>query len=180
MDKKTCYLIGIVALFSLNACAPQDSATAEDMRSESHQESAQQVPAESAPPARSSQPQAVVAPAPAPVPVICQTCGTVRSVTAVTQQGQTTGTGAVLGAIVGGVAGNQVGGGSGRTIATAAGAIGGALLGNNIEQNRNAAAYYEVVIDMENGSQQVINLQNPSGLGAGMRVTVVNGNITIR
>ncbi len=46
---------------------------------------------------------------------------------------QTTGGGAVLGAIAGGAAGNAVGGGSGRAVATAIGLIGGALLGNQIE-----------------------------------------------
>lgn len=48
---------------------------------------------------------------------------------------QTTGGGAVLGAIAGGAAGNAVGGGSGRAAATALGVIGGALLGNQIEGN---------------------------------------------
>lgn len=162
------YLIGIIALISFNACAPQDSATADVANNETREQSA---PADITP---------APAQVPPPAPLVCQTCGTVRSVTAITQQGQSTGAGAVIGAIVGGVAGNQVGGGSGQKLATAAGVIGGALLGNNIEQNRNSAAYYEVVIDMENGGQQVVNLQDPAGLGAGMNVSVVNGNITIR
>ena len=55
-------------------------------------------------------------------------------------QGQTTGAGAVLGAVVGGVLGNQVGGGSGRTAATAVGVIGGALAGNAIEGRNTTAA----------------------------------------
>ncbi|RID96933.1 glycine zipper 2TM domain-containing protein [Simplicispira hankyongi] len=48
---------------------------------------------------------------------------------------QTSGGGAVLGAIAGGAAGNAIGGGSGRAAATAIGVIGGALLGNQIEGN---------------------------------------------
>lgn len=48
---------------------------------------------------------------------------------------QTSGGGAVLGAIAGGAAGNAIGGGSGRAAATALGVIGGALLGNHIEGN---------------------------------------------
>lgn len=52
---------------------------------------------------------------------------------------QTTGGGAVLGAIAGGAAGNAIGGGSGRAAATALGVIGGALLGNQIEGNGRPA-----------------------------------------
>lgn len=37
-----------------------------------------------------------------------------------------------LGAVVGGLLGNQVGGGNGKTLATVAGAVGGAYLGNEI------------------------------------------------
>ena len=48
---------------------------------------------------------------------------------------QTTGGGAVLGAVAGGAVGNAIGGGSGRAAATALGVIGGALLGNQIEGN---------------------------------------------
>lgn len=157
----TSYMIGLLALTAFAACAPQDTATAEN-------ESAASAPQQSAP-----------APA-APAPVICQTCGIVRSITEIRQQGTSTGAGAVVGAIVGGVAGNQVGGGSGQDIATAAGAIGGALLGNNIEQNRNSTAYYEVLVEMESGRQEVINLQNASGISTGSSVYVQGGNITPR
>lgn len=43
------------------------------------------------------------------------------------------GAGALLGAVAGGAVGNQIGGGTGRAVATMAGVIGGAMLGNNIE-----------------------------------------------
>ena len=165
MRKISWYLTGLLALSALGACVPQDTATAEAGASTS----------ETTP--------AIVeqrAPAPAPLPAVCSNCGTVRAINAVSQQGQSTGAGAVIGAIVGGVAGNQVGGGSGQDIATAAGAIGGALLGNNIERNRNAVAYHEIVIDMEGGSQQFINVQDTMGIYVGVPVRVQNGNITLR
>lgn len=44
-----------------------------------------------------------------------------------------TGAGGLMGAIAGGAVGNQVGGGSGRALATMAGVIGGAILGDRIE-----------------------------------------------
>jgi uncharacterized protein YcfJ len=43
--------------------------------------------------------------------------------------------GSVAGAVVGGVLGHQIGGGSGRDIATLAGAAGGAYAGNRIQKN---------------------------------------------
>lgn len=48
---------------------------------------------------------------------------------------RSSGAGAVLGAIVGGVVGNAVGKGGGRVLATGAGVIGGAVLGDHIENN---------------------------------------------
>jgi outer membrane lipoprotein SlyB len=123
-----------------------------------------------------------VAPAPVPprAPEICNTCGEIRSITAIQERGEGTGVGGAIGALVGGIAGNQVGGGSGKKIATVAGAIGGAVLGNNIEKNRNGTTYYEVVIAMESGQQQVINVPDANGINVGSRVHVQGGNITLR
>lgn len=167
----------MLTLLTLTACGPQDSANAEGSAASNNEPTATTQEGEATPP--------VPAPAPAPAPVVqappvCHSCGIVRSVTAISEQGQSTGTGAVIGALIGGAAGNQVDGGSGRKLATAAGVIGGALLGNNIEQNRRSTVYYEVRIDMENGTQQVINLQDPSGLVAGTPVSVMGGNISLR
>jgi outer membrane lipoprotein SlyB len=110
----------------------------------------------------------------------CSSCGVVRSITPVTQQGNTTGTGAVIGAVVGGVAGNQVGGGNGKKVATAAGVIGGALLGNNIEQNRNSSTWYDIVVEMDDGGQQSIMVQDPQNISPGAEVNVYGDNITLR
>ena len=122
------------------------------------------------------------APGPVSTTIIesCSSCGVVRSVTPVTQQGTSTGTGAVIGAVVGGVAGNQVGGGNGKKVATAAGVIGGALLGNNIEQNRNASTWYNIVVQMDDGGQQTITVQDPQNISPGAAVNVYGDNITLR
>lgn len=52
----------------------------------------------------------------------------------------TTGAGAVAGALVGAAVGSQVGGGSGNALATAAGLVGGALLGDKAEQGGRTQA----------------------------------------
>lgn len=58
-----------------------------------------------------------------------QTC----SQTPVVMQNPSSGAGALMGAIAGGVVGNQLGGGSGRALATMAGVMGGAIMGDRVE-----------------------------------------------
>ena len=62
-----------------------------------------------------------------------QTC----SQTPVAVQNPTSGAGALMGAIAGGAIGNQIGGGSGRALATMAGVVGGAIMGDKIENPGN-------------------------------------------
>ena len=57
----------------------------------------------------------------------------------------TTGAGAVAGALVGAAVGSQVGGGSGNALATAAGLVGGALLGDKAEQGGRTQAVRQCV-----------------------------------
>ena len=118
--------------------------------------------------------------APAPSIDVCSSCGVVQSISPVVQAGGRTGAGAVIGAVVGGVAGNQVGGGTGRDVATVAGAVGGAILGDNIEKNRNTTTEYDIVINMQDGSQQRITMQDPGSISPGSAVYVRDGNITLR
>lgn len=152
------YVTSLLVLSALSACSPQEGTNA------------------AAAPATAT---ASVA-APMPPIEICGTCGTIRSITPVTEAGQSTGAGAVIGGIVGGVAGNQVGGGSGQQIATAAGVIGGAVLGNNIERNRNAVSYTDVTVDMDTGGQQTIRIDYPVAFGVGADVDVRGTSITLR
>jgi outer membrane lipoprotein SlyB len=112
---------------------------------------------------------------------LCVECGTVRSVTPVSRDEGTTGVGAVVGAIVGGVAGRQVGGGRGRDIATVAGAVGGAVVGNEVEERRNDNdTVYDVRVRMEDGSERVVTVADAGALDPGTPVTVNGNDITIR
>jgi uncharacterized protein YcfJ len=89
-------------------------------------------------------------PAPAPMPPaqaqdmarvlsstpVIQKVGVPQQVCADTQvsnPGQKSGAGAAMGAVAGGAVGNAVGHGSGRALATMAGVIGGAILGDKVE-----------------------------------------------
>ena len=79
--------------------------------------------------------------------------GRVTNIEPVRVSGETTGAGAVVGGIVGGVAGHQVGQGRGKDVATVAGVVGGALIGNEIEkQNSAAKTYYRVSVRLDNGA----------------------------
>lgn len=117
--------------------------------------------------------------APAPPPV-CSECGVIASIEPVREKGEGSGAGAVLGAIAGGVIGHQFGGGKGKDVATAAGAIAGGYGGHQAEKQIRATTYYRVGVNMENGTYQTVNVNDPAGLSAGSRVRVVGGNLQPR
>lgn len=107
----------------------------------------------------------------------CASCGVVQSVRAIETRGTSSGVGAVGGAVVGGLLGNQVGGGHGKEAMTVVGALGGALAGNQIEKSVKSTTSYEIVVRMENGSNQIIHESSPSSWRSGDHVKIVNGVI---
>jgi uncharacterized protein YcfJ len=58
--------------------------------------------------------------------------------------------GVIAGALIGGILGHQVGGGTGRDVATAGGAIAGAAIGNNVANNNSGNSYARDVRRCEN------------------------------
>ena len=81
---------------------------------------------------------------------------------------QGSGVGAVAGGVVGGLIGNKVIGG---TAATAIGAVGGAVAGNNLERNhREGVAGYHVHLRMDNGVSRTIDQSHIGNLHVGDRV----------
>ncbi|MGA0024522.1 MAG: glycine zipper 2TM domain-containing protein [Burkholderiales bacterium] len=119
--------------------------------------------------------QAAVAPKAAPV---CTSCGVVASVNAVTQKGEGSGLGAVAGGVLGGVLGNQIGGGSGKKIATVAGAAGGAYAGHQVEKNMKSVTHYDVVVNMDDGTTRTFSYDTQPAFQTGSKVRVVNGALT--
>jgi outer membrane lipoprotein SlyB len=105
----------------------------------------------------------------------CASCGTVKSVNVVEQQGEGTGLGAIGGAVIGGVLGNQIGDGSGRRIATVAGAAGGAYAGHQVEKHVKTAKSWNVLVRMEDGSSRTFPFASDPGFRAGDRVRIVDG-----
>ncbi|WCE03533.1 glycine zipper 2TM domain-containing protein [Pseudoxanthomonas sp. JBR18] len=122
---------------------------------------------------------------PAPSSRTCADCGIVTRIDAVSSnRSAPTGTGAVLGGIVGAVAGRQIsketGGSKGnKNVATVAGAAGGALAGNAI-QNRVTSDTYDVTVRMDDGRTIVINQRDLGGVTENTYVRVVNGRVVVR
>jgi outer membrane lipoprotein SlyB len=109
--------------------------------------------------------------------VLCASCGTVESVTAVQQPGQGTGLGAVAGGVLGGVLGHQVGGGNGKTAMTVLGAVGGGLAGNEVEKRARSETLFDVRVRMEDGSTR--SFQRPQALAVGTRVVVEGSSLRV-
>lgn len=103
--------------------------------------------------------------------------GTIDSIQVTRGQGQTNGSGAVVGGLIGAVVGNQVGSGSGRAAATVAGAVGGAAIGNSVESgNRaNGREMYQIGVRLDNGDYRTLMQDSVYDLRVGNRVRVVDG-----
>ena len=143
-------------------------------------------------------PAPVLAPAPAPVPLtysnangspayspqpqrqVCQSCGTVESVTPVQRstKSEGPGMGAVAGGVLGAVLGNQVGHGNGRAAATLLGAVGGGYAGNAIEGNMKQVTVYKVGVHMDDGSRRTVEISQPPSVGSA--VAVEGSNLRLR
>ena len=73
-------------------------------------------------------------------------------------------------------AGSTVGGGSGRAIASAVGAIAGAMAGSTIEEKANQVSSLEMVIRKDDGKEIVVVQKKEDGFVAGKRVRIVGSN----
>ena len=109
---------------------------------------------------------------------VCATCGHVESVAAVKQKGEGTGLGAVGGAVVGGLLGHQVGGGSGKNVATVLGAVGGGVAGNEIEKHQRATTVYQVKVRMDDGSLRTVTQNTAPAVG--QKVTIEGSTLHSR
>lgn len=105
----------------------------------------------------------------------CADCGRVQSVSFVQEKGKGTGLGAVAGGVLGGVIGHQIGSGRGNTVATIAGAAGGAYVGNEVEKNKRSEAYWRVTVKMDGGETRSFHYNQQPTVQEGERVKLVDG-----
>ena len=109
---------------------------------------------------------------------VCATCGRVESVSAVKQKGEGTGLGVVGGAVVGGLLGSQIGGGSGKNVATVLGAVGGGVAGNEVEKRARSTTLYQVKVRMDDGSLRTVTQSTAPAVG--QKVTVDGSTLRAR
>jgi outer membrane lipoprotein SlyB len=104
--------------------------------------------------------------------------GVVRSVDLMSSARQSTsGGGAIAGLLIGAVIGRQMGGTHfARDAATAVGAVGGAVVGNEIEKNNTGRRdQFRITVDLEGGGSTTLLVPDAGGLAIGERVRV-DGN----
>ena len=105
--------------------------------------------------------------------------GTVQRIDVIsTRAAQPSGVGMIGGAIVGGLLGHQVGGGTGKTVATVAGAAAGAYGGNEIEKNyAGTSQTYRITVRARDGRLLSYDQEDAQGLRVGDRVRVSRNRV---
>ncbi|MCD7098765.1 glycine zipper 2TM domain-containing protein [Stenotrophomonas sp. MMGLT7] len=115
----------------------------------------------------------------------CADCGIVTRIdTVASNRTAPAATGAILGGIVGAIAGHEIsdhtGGSKGnQNVAAVAGAAGGALAGNRIQQNVTGDSY-DIQVKMDDGRVIVVNQKDLGGVRENTYVRVVNGRVVVR
>lgn len=105
--------------------------------------------------------------------------GTVHKIEVIsTKASQPSGVGMIGGAIVGGLLGHQVGGGTGKTVATVAGAAAGAYGGNEIEKNyAGTSQIYRITVRTRDGRLLSYDQEDGQGFRVGDRVRVSQNRV---
>jgi outer membrane lipoprotein SlyB len=78
---------------------------------------------------------------------------------------------------VGGLLGSQIGGGKGKTVMTAVGAVGGAVAGNEIEKRVKTTKSYEIMVRFNDGTSRTFSEASPPTWRSGDKVKVIDGVI---
>jgi len=99
--------------------------------------------------------------------------GTVQSVRTVQIEGTKTPVGTGAGAITGGILGSQVGGGTGRSLATVGGVVLGGLAGSAAEEGITRQPGYEITVQLDNGRTVSIVQAADVSFRPGDRVRVI-------
>ncbi|MES2948624.1 MAG: glycine zipper 2TM domain-containing protein [Pseudomonadota bacterium] len=109
-------------------------------------------------------------PATAPAAAACSDCGQVLAVTVTEKAGEYSPVGIIAGGALGALLGNQVGGGTGKDIATVAGAVGGAYAGKVLEEKYKTHKVWTVTVLYGNESKASFDFTKDPGLKVGDRV----------
>jgi outer membrane lipoprotein SlyB len=123
----------------------------------------------------------VMQPAPVvelPKPVVAGQLGIVESVREVSVPGKTQGVGAAGGVGVGAILGNKIGENTGnKGLATVLGAIGGGIIGNEIEKRSRETRQWEISVRFDDGSMKTLTSPSQPYWHAGDRVRFLDGRL---
>jgi outer membrane lipoprotein SlyB len=108
------------------------------------------------------------------------TTATVQQVHAVKRKGEGGAVGMIGGAVVGGLLGHQVGGGTGKTLATVGGAAAGAYAGNEVQKHVDSKTVWVTKVKMKDGSFRSFEQETKPGWKAGQVVHVRDGALTLQ
>jgi outer membrane lipoprotein SlyB len=108
-----------------------------------------------------------VAPAKAPPAPVCLDCGKVIAVAVTEKAGEGGPLGMIAGGAAGALLGHQIGGGTGKDLATIAGAVGGAYAGKKIEERAKTHTVWSVSVQFEDGSKRSYEFTQEPGYRVG-------------
>ena len=97
----------------------------------------------------------------------CRDCGKVTAVNVGQKRGESNALGVIAGGAAGALLGNQIGGGNGKTVATIAGAVGGAYAGKKIQERSTSSQVWNVDVLYENGQRKTFSFERDPGLRRG-------------
>lgn len=98
---------------------------------------------------------------------VCVDCGKVSAVNVIEKKGESSPVGLIAGGVAGALLGNQVGGGTGKSLATIAGAAGGAYAGKKVQENMNTHKVWKVTVRYEDGRTGNFEFDENPGLRTG-------------
>ena len=126
---------------------------------------------------------------PAPVPTLpmppadrladCRDCAVVQAIRAVEVPTGPAYAGAIAGGIAGAVFGDQVGKAHERHVTRVLGAIGGAVLGHEIQRAATSRTFYDATLRMANGSLRVRRYDAPPPFRVGQRIPLGSGSAAL-
>ncbi len=110
----------------------------------------------------------------------CTGCGKVSAVKMTEKDGKGGAVGLIGGGVAGALLGHQVGKGTGKDLATIAGAAGGAYAGHKIEGKMNKIKTWAVTVRFDNGEERVFNFDHDPGMSPGDPVKAAGDSIVRR
>ncbi|MDH4479868.1 MAG: glycine zipper 2TM domain-containing protein [Rhodoferax sp.] len=117
-------------------------------------------------------------PAKAPPAPACMDCGKVIAVAVTEKAGEGGPLGMIAGGAAGALLGHQIGGGTGKDLATIAGAVGGAYAGKKIEERAKTHTVWSVSVQFEDGSKRSYEFAQEPGYRVGDAVKKSGETIT--